>query len=335
VHFDISPAGIDAAIRAAQELHDTTVDEVNYKSSLSHKLTGFIEETAGSSKNAKAPSNNNIPFLAQSVQPPPPVLTSHVPRATTLSHPPPAVSYPISNSTAVLMPTQTMTPYPVMNTYPLHPHHHLQPALGVRLAPNPDPFSVNSGMITLAPHYQHSVGPQIDYSRYPVGTFDTSHQHFPPPTVIHAPPPPYPIYQGMGSPGQSMGSPQYFMTPSSISSVDTVYDQMIGNLLLSPAEGPRIVDQFSHYKRSSPVTSSRAPPHGQSHYRVGNNSNPTNNVNLKRVRDKSLRSQFNEFEARDLKDTGNTQSSKTATRHSRSPVKSDRNPSNFREEDER
>lgn len=63
VHYDLSKDGICSAVEAAKELTDTTIDEVNYKSSISHNLKKYITDELDD-KESSSPtggSNGNAP----------------------------------------------------------------------------------------------------------------------------------------------------------------------------------------------------------------------------------------------------------------------------------
>jgi len=49
VHYGITQEGVESAISAVKNLEDTTIDEVNYKSSLAHSLNRFLSEDVPSS----------------------------------------------------------------------------------------------------------------------------------------------------------------------------------------------------------------------------------------------------------------------------------------------
>lgn len=61
VHFDVTQEGIQSAIAAAKALQDTTIDEVNYKSSISHNLNKMLhgEETTTNYESTSSPIPNS------------------------------------------------------------------------------------------------------------------------------------------------------------------------------------------------------------------------------------------------------------------------------------
>ena len=60
MHYSVDQDGIRASIRAVQALTDVTVDDVNYKSCLSHNLRRLLEELG----DVSAP-DSNIAYKSQ------------------------------------------------------------------------------------------------------------------------------------------------------------------------------------------------------------------------------------------------------------------------------
>jgi len=79
VHYSINPDGVQAAVVAAQNLHDTTIDDVNYKTSISHSLNKFLVEDMGIPQSTLPPpapsifsnshSNNHVPQSYRNTDP--------------------------------------------------------------------------------------------------------------------------------------------------------------------------------------------------------------------------------------------------------------------------
>lgn len=269
-------------------MQDTTVEEVNYKSSLSHKLTVFIEEnstTVPSTQSAPKTPAFQYPANPVIVAPPP----NSIPRPPAIQMIAPPLPPPISQ---MQVPVPHPPPYPLspqaaysINHFPIHAHQIHPPT--VRISAQTE----HQSTFVVAPVITHLVPapPSIDY------------YHRSP----YEPPQPYPnafVYQQMSSPAQSTGSPQFYinenmycMTPSSISSIDTLYDHMIGNLLVSPSE-PQRTEQYGFAKRSSPSNNGRLPASSN----FGKVSSNNRTVNLKKVRDRSLRSHFNELDTKEV-----------------------------------
>jgi hypothetical protein len=313
-------------MNASKDLQDTTVETVNYKSSLSHKLTTFIEENAsffGASQQPQPQAQHQHlqPMHSQAIQPQS-IQQQQIQTIQMVPH-----QLPYLDPRTNLMPSQTVSAVNHNHVHYGHPAPHYQfanhPVQQITSHISPYPPQMNPFSNTLQPpHYRtvpepayHVVtsvmpmshpfpprSPQIEYAHFP-----THHQplyHHPSAVAL----PGFSLYSApLTSPAQSGGSPQaYYVndnlyTPSSISSVDTIYDQMVGNLVVSPPENSRTKVESSFYgRRSSPLNDGRSLPAPSMVVRQNNNNFHSRNqtVNLRKVRERSMRSQLNEFDSK-------------------------------------
>jgi hypothetical protein len=360
IHYPVNREGIIAAMNASKDLQDTTVESVNYKSSLSHKLTTFIEETTFAvpqppsqpqphqsqpqplpqpqhqllqpmhSQTLHSQVLHSQALHSQALQPQQiqqqqiqtmqmvPQLSYMDPRTTLMpsqpvsttnhlhyGHPPP--HYQFTNHSVQQIPSH-ISPYPPQ----LNPFSGAIQASHYRTVPEPAYHVVTSVMPMSHPFPPRS--PQIEYAHFPAHHQPLYHH----PSTVSLPG--FSLYPGaMPSPAQSGGSPQTFYvndnlyTPSSISSVDTIYDQMVGNLVVSPPDNSRTKIEPSFYgRRSSPLNDGRIIPAPSSVVRQNNNNNNFHSrnqaVNLRKVRERSMRNQLNEFDSKpDDSESGSTE----------------------------
>eukprot|EP01040_Poterioochromonas_malhamensis_P002156 gene2156-2297_t len=295
VHYPITPEGINAAFRAATELQDTTVDEVNYKSSLSHKLAGYIEQskvlhTQASQVTSQNKDESPKTYIFNSSELKPnssaPLLPHQlVPGIRQFNY----VPMPVSNTPAPAPPLpspsmqhQQLSAYPQMNSFA--PTLPVQPP---QLRSSMDQTIVVSPV--MVPHYLTSP-PQMDYSRFP---YD-SNVHFPANLTVNG----FTLFHNpvVNSPPQTNHSPQTFYTlgdnrygctPSSISSVETMFDQLVAPLLVSPSD-------YAFNKVSSPLAANHS--HPLSAKPLSSIPKNTNNVNLKKLRQRPVRKALNQLE---------------------------------------
>lgn len=143
----------------------------------------------------------------------------------------------------------------------------------------------------MVPHYI-TTSPQVDYSRFP---YDT-HVHYTSNIPING----FTLFHNtlVNSPPQATHSPQTYYalgdnrfgcTPSSISSVDTMFDQIVGPLLVSPSD-------YAYGNMKSPSNAASNQPL-QQHVSRHLPSAPKNQpVNLKKLRQKPMRKTLNQLE---------------------------------------
>lgn len=79
VHFDVTTEGIQAAVGAAKALQDTTIEDVNYKSSISHNLSKMLhgEDSQSPIPNNYESPNSNIQAHIQQVSNPNPTISTY------------------------------------------------------------------------------------------------------------------------------------------------------------------------------------------------------------------------------------------------------------------
>lgn len=263
IHYPISHAGIVSAIRAAEELRDTTIEEVNYKSSLSHKLTVFIEENA-----SFFGSNHILKQIPNPKAAPPPEALNfkrneyNHGKSTNQPH----------NFNYYSEPMPSVLPSPPMPHRPaptfLPPYH---PSLQTSHYP-PDRGFMMQPMMAM-PHF---VPPSPSPHQYPY----EPHMQFSNPNMGMN------TYSIFPSPGQANSPLPYYLndrfacTPSSISSVDTFCDQIIGSILISPP---------------SPLNTVMIQQPSNNRNLMVNNAK-SSNLNLKKLRQKQIRKQMNQLD---------------------------------------
>lgn len=212
VHYELTKEGVVSAVAAAKELTDTTIDDVNYKSSISHNLKKFIHSeleptatppsTTTSSNNNNNNNNNNVNHVNGIAQ------NSQNSNANYLynnnlnsnnnsnnnTHPPPssAVVYSTNNNhnNANNANSMQIAQMPMTQMYPNSGHPAVMNQVPTQMSMMTAPPMAPPPLPYAPPHHHLMVAP-VQVS--PVPSPVASYVALPPGVFLSAPPPPPPL----------------------------------------------------------------------------------------------------------------------------------------------